>query len=330
MKKLLLLAVFVVGCSSVATAPVVVEPTPAPVEAALSEDYHLPGYSLVWHDEFSDTTLNRNNWCTRFQWGGGIDPVEFPDSYCQPTRHPGHGTLQRVNNEQHFFVDTNPQGRAMHELNNGVVSLLATETRPDPGWNWAKWHAAMLRSKFTFKPTATKDYYVVGRFMLPDVQGTFPAFWLAPYYDEQDALKWPPELDIFEGPVNNDGDNPNLLHQSSILASGITRNIIRKHTKFDTQWMNYVDSASMRNKWLVIAATWTEGGWCASIDGEISYCETYDWNAGPATILVNLSIGGAWAGRKGVDSSGFPTALLVDYVRVYERNYQISSDSAGM
>jgi hypothetical protein len=39
--------------------------------------------------------------------------------------------------------------------------------------------------------------------------------------------------------------------------------------------------------------------------------------ANPASLLLNLAIGGAWAGRHGVDDTLFPTALEADYVHVF-------------
>jgi hypothetical protein len=54
-------------------------------------------------------------------------------------------------------------------------------------------------------------------------------------------------------------------------------------------------------------------------------CENYKWvnNEGSATanatVLLNLAIGGNWAGRYGVDDAKFPTNLQVDYVRVYRK-----------
>jgi hypothetical protein len=38
-----------------------------------------------------------------------------------------------------------------------------------------------------------------------------------------------------------------------------------------------------------------------------------------AHILLNLSIGGQWAGRYGIDDSKFPQAMEIDYLRVYQK-----------
>src|SRR5690606_8120173 len=38
----------------------------------------------------------------------------------------------------------------------------------------------------------------------------------------------------------------------------------------------------------------------------------------PHYLILNLAIGGAWGGQKGVDEEIFPQKFLIDYVRVYE------------
>jgi hypothetical protein len=38
-----------------------------------------------------------------------------------------------------------------------------------------------------------------------------------------------------------------------------------------------------------------------------------------AHVLLNLAIGGQWAGRYGIDDAAFPQALAVDWVRVYRK-----------
>jgi hypothetical protein len=39
----------------------------------------------------------------------------------------------------------------------------------------------------------------------------------------------------------------------------------------------------------------------------------------PHYRILNISVGGAWGGQKGIDDGIFPQKMLVDYVRVYER-----------
>jgi beta-glucanase (GH16 family) len=38
----------------------------------------------------------------------------------------------------------------------------------------------------------------------------------------------------------------------------------------------------------------------------------------PFRLKLNLAIGGAWGGQKGIDDSIFPQKFVIDYVRVYQ------------
>ena len=39
----------------------------------------------------------------------------------------------------------------------------------------------------------------------------------------------------------------------------------------------------------------------------------------PFYLILNIAVGGAWGGQKGIDDSIFPRRFEIDYVRVYER-----------
>ena len=61
------------------------------------------------------------------------------------------------------------------------------------------------------------------------------------------------------------------------------------------------------------------------VDGE-RYFQFQNENTGSETwpfdkphyLIINLAIGGAWGGQKGVDDNIFPQKYYIDYVRVYE------------
>ncbi len=39
----------------------------------------------------------------------------------------------------------------------------------------------------------------------------------------------------------------------------------------------------------------------------------------PQHLLLNVAVGGQWGGRHGVDDGSLPFRMLVDYVRIYQR-----------
>lgn len=95
--------------------------------------------------------------------------------------------------------------------------------------------------------------------------------------------------------------------------------------QLDTKWRNYKANHSLRSTWIEVGLSWTAKSACYFVDGYKVMCENYAWvyndgsAAPPAHILLNLAIGGEWAGRNGIASEQFPTAMRIDRVRVYEK-----------
>lgn len=297
-------------------------PAPPPPSPPTGDDHHPAGYTLWFNDEFDGTQLDRTAWCTRYIYGGGASP-QLPDPECQRN---GEGTLDFLNDEQQRYVDTNRSGQTMHVVENGTLSLRATKTRTD---SWASYEAAMIRSKRTFAPNSDNSYYVTARVMLPNVRGTWPALWLNPDRDANGRLSWPPEIDILEGPLNEVEDRADMLHQTTQIrgrqtASG-AQEITFSAPEFNRQWGNYHAGRSLRDVWIEVGAEWTATGVCYFVDGYRTMCENYRWvdnngaAVGPAHVLLNLAIGGQWAGRHGIADDKFPTQMRVDYVRVYRK-----------
>ena len=285
------------------------------------KDAHPSGYTLVYADEFSGTTLDRGAWCTRYIYGGG--PTAQSDPAC--TRN-GDGNLDFLNDEQQRYVDTNRQGQQMHVVANGVLSLRATKTRNE---SYASYESAMIRSKRLFRPTATTSYYITARVRMPDVVGSWPAFWLNSDRRADGSTTWPPEIDIFDGAYNGRDDRAEMLHQAAIVQGAQTSSGSRQYTfsapEYDRTWNNYHAASSLRGKWVEVAVEWTGSNVCYFVDGYKTACENYRWvenggtAAAPAHILLNLAIGGNWAGRYGIDDSKIPTTFDIDFVRVYQK-----------
>lgn len=282
-----------------------------------SADHHPDGYELVFSDEFEGQELNRQHWCTRYVYGGGPTP-QVRDAECQAH---GRGTLDRLNDERQRYVDVNSQGQALHEVKDGVLSLIATRTGPNEA---TPYQSAMIRSKRTFKPDDETSLYITARVKLPNVRGSWPAFWINPGPDTDGKLTWPPEIDIFDSPINGKEDRENMLHLGAI-PSGAPRRILEHDPRFELRWRNFIAPYSLRERWLETGAEWTKDKVCYFVDGERVMCEAYRWqhrdgrSAPPGHILLNLAIGGEWAGRHGIDDDKFPVRLSVDHVRVYEK-----------
>ena len=70
----------------------------------------------------------------------------------------------------------------------------------------------MIRSKREFQPTAEHPLYLTARVRLPDVIGTWPAFWLGGGFgDGHIRPPWPPEIDISRAVSTAAGNNANMM-----------------------------------------------------------------------------------------------------------------------
>lgn len=287
-------------------------------------DYVPAGYSIVFSDNFDGSSLDRSRWCTRFAYGSGPTP-QVLDTECT---YNGLGTMDFLNDEQQRYVDTNTAGAPMHVVSDGNLKLMATRTRPD---SWVSYESAMIRAKYEFRADAQTSYYVTARVNMPSVKGTWPAFWLVPTVEAGGRSAWPPEIDMLEAGLNGVEDTVNMFHMGSKQQNwgGWGPNgappVTYTASNFEPVWGNFLGANSMRDKWVEIGLEWTDSSTCFFVDGVKVLCESYRWvdnngaQAPAAQLLLNLAIGGGWAGRHGIESEKFPTSLGVDHVRVYEK-----------
>ncbi len=291
------------------------EPAPQPSRPAAPTDHHPAGYQLAYAEEFEGYALDRRQWCTRYVYAGG-PPLQLNDFEC--TRD-AKGTLDFLNDEQQRYRDMDATGKPLHEVRDGMLTLIATKSPGAPHYE-----AGMVRSKRLFKPDETKTLYITARVKLPSVRGTWPAFWLNSDRDERGNVAWPPEIDIFEAPLNGREDRDTMLKVGA-ATRGREKKMVYMASSFSERWRNYNAPKSLRDKWIETGLEWTKDGVCYFLDGTKLMCEDYQWihndgrQAPPAHILLNLAIGGEWAGRHGIDDAKFPAKFSIDYVRVYER-----------
>jgi beta-glucanase (GH16 family) len=251
------------------------------------------GWTLVFNDDFDQASFDTTTWFTRYIYN--------------------NGTMDHFNDEkQRFREDGN------HVLQGGVLNLVAK------GPNAAGLYTSgMIRSRKTFRYG-----YFEARIKLPPGRGMFPAFWLNSDYDENGKTDWPPEIDIMEFAPNGVTEFPNMVHSNVALSSPNTQggDWLYRDSNFNQQYKFYRAPNDMTLDWHVYGLLWdTDDTVTVYLDGRKLWKRVYRWlykdgrRAGPAHILVDLAIGGAWAGAGGIDTSAFPASLQVDYVRVCQR-----------
>lgn len=262
--------------------------------AAPSGSFVPAGYTLAFNDEFNGTQLNRSKWFTRMVYN--------------------NGTLDRMHDEKQRYRDNNN-----HQVSNGVLSLIARKvSTTDP--SGINYESGMIRSDWT-----SRYGYYEARVKMPGGKGVWPAFWLNSDVSEGGRLAWPPEIDIFEFVNNGVEDLPNMIHSNVKTHNNQLSPLIYADPSFNPQWTFWQAPYNFNDGWHVVGAEWTPTEVTMYVDGQKIYTRSYSWTyadgtlAGPAHILLNLGIGGAWAGRNGIDDTAFPQALQIDWVRAYTK-----------
>lgn len=240
------------------------------------------GYSLVWSDEFneSSTTPNESNWNHEIL---------------------GVGTY---NNEKQKYVNS----RTNSYVSDGTLKIVATKT--DGVW---------LSARMTTAGKQKWKYgYVEARIKQPVGGGTWPAFWMMP--NDSVYGGWPRsgEIDIMEySPSVTSVDHVySTVHHSastskptvdaySTLGSKDIEGSATAFHKYGVLWTDsyietYYDDVSLGRKY----ANDGTGNWATW---------PYDQDF---FVILNLAMGGNLGGT--IDSSLTSATFEIDYVRVYQ------------
>lgn len=243
---------------------------------------------LVWHDEFDGPALDPGKW-------------------AYDTDHNKKGWF---NKERQYYS----AGRRENlQVKNGRLVIAARRERLDPK-RFGDWGGQDYTSGRVHSVGAgewTYGYYEI-RARLPCARGTWPAVWMLPV----DLTKWPDdgEIDIME----QVGAEPNVIYAT--LHTGLFNHVIKTQRgatkrlptscgafhRYQLDWrpdaitIGFDDRAFMRVR---NDRPGGKGAWPFSV---------------PFRMILNLAIGGDWAGAKGIDDAALPQRMEVDYVRVWQ------------
>lgn len=261
--------------------------------------YVPAGYRLVFSDEFDESRLDTSKWWTRFVYS--------------------NGTLDYLNDEKQRYRETNN-----HVMTGSSIKLMAYKVRSN-GPNGVDYESGMLRSKIILKYG-----YLEARVRMPGGLGVWPAFWL-----NAEAPPWPPEIDIFEFVNNGVEDKVNMLHTGVIDHGAQGSAFLSSDPSFNAMWTYWTAPFNFPDAFHVVALLWDATTAATYVDGTMIVKRGYKWvhddgsDAGYAHVLLNLAIGGQWAGRHGIDDTAFPQGLEIDYVRVYQNQMNVSQSGTG-
>ena len=205
------------------------------------------------------------------------------------------------NKEQQYYTQRRSENA---RVENG---LLVIEARREP-YEGAQYTSASLTSvgRWTYGRIEV-------RAKLPKGRGTWPAIWTLGTNIRE--VGWPAcgEIDIME----HVGFDPGRIHANVHTHA-------YNHVKA-TNKGNSISVPGADDEFHVYDVVWTPQQISMSVDGRQYFtfdkesADTAVWPFDlPQYLIVNLAIGGAWGGQKGIDDTAFPARFLVDYVRVYK------------
>lgn len=250
---------------------------------ASQDTLSLPGWELIWHDEFSGSEINAANWNhEQGGWGWGNNELQY-----------------YTNRPENSFVE------------NGKLVIVARKEN----YNGNAYTSARLTTQWKF---TTKYGRVEARIRLPYGQGLWPAFWMLG--ESISTVGWPAcgEIDILEmigGGENRDDTVYGTAHWLESASAGHQHQgghvelpdpyyFSDAYHTFAIEW----DSGEIR--WFL------DGQQYFSFD--ITPASRSEFHA-PFFLILNVAVGGDWPGAPSA-STVFPQRMEVDYVRVYQKS----------
>ncbi len=247
-------------------------------------------YKLVWSDEFSGPN------------GSAPDPKYW--TYDIGGRGWGNKELETY---------TNRTKNAFVEDGNLVIQALK-ETYTGPDGITRDYTSARLKTQGLIDWT---DGRFEARMKLPAGQGMWPAFWMMGSNDRQ--VGWPAcgEIDIME----NVGKEPSTVHGTIHGPGGDPSGVYSVGAPYTLP-----GGAVFASDFHVFAVEWEAAAIRIYVDNNLYLTATpaslpaggtWAFNH-PFFLLLNLAVGGSWPGNPD-STTVFPQQMLIDYVRVYQR-----------
>ncbi len=251
----------------------------APLAAQVAGDLWTPGpgWALVWADEFTGDSVNRDNW--NYDLGaGGWGNAEL-ETYTAENAVVSGGLLRIT---------------ALKEPNGGYTSS-RLKTQGLQSWTYGK---------------------IAARLRLPRGQGIWPAFWMLGDNITTVGWPRCGEIDIMEmigGGEDRDDSVYGTLHwdQGGHRFAGTDRTELPDPAVFNEAFHVF------EVEWTQTAIIWKlDGSETGRLAIDPVTAPAREEFHRPFFIILNLAVGGNWPGMPDANTV-FPQALEVDWVRVY-------------
>ena len=245
-------------------------------------------YQLVWSDDFNGadgSAPDATKWAIQTGGGGwGNNELESYTSRPQNVQVSG-GNLVITTIEEDY---TGSDGIARH------------------------YTSARMQTKGLFSQQYGR---FEARIKIPKGQGMWPAFWMLG--NNIDTAGWPAcgEIDIME----NIGKEPTMIH-GTLHAPGYP-------PEGYTAAFTLPNAQNFADDFHIVAVEWEPQQIRLYVDGTLYATDTKTESPQPSSwvfdnqpffLLLNLAVGGNWPGNPD-RTTQFPQQMLVDYVRVYQK-----------
>jgi beta-glucanase (GH16 family) len=256
---------------------------------------HSQCNTLIWSDEFNDTSVDANKW------------QSISGNGCPSLCGFGNGEAQRYDHNQATIVK---------EGTNSYLNIQA-KYEPNAAFPQQPYSSAKLTTQGKY---ALKYGRVEARIKLPSGMGAWPAFWMLP----AGTANWPytGEIDIMEAKHRNPKSIDGTIHYDG-GGYHYTGRSYTSPTDLSTDFHVYaVEWGPNIIKWFVdgnlfhtaTPNTTVNGGW--------------PFNDQEFYIILNLAVGSLGTPYTSVNGAGvepipadFPVKMQVDYVRVYSGSF---------
>ncbi|MCR4736263.1 MAG: family 16 glycosylhydrolase [Treponema sp.] len=262
------------------------------------------GWHLVWNDEFDGRNIDTTKW--DFQLGTGSQ----------------YGLEGWGNNELQFYRKENAS------VKNGNLIL---EARKEDFGGRAYTSARLRTIKDDGSILFAKTYgRIEARIKMPAGNGLWPAFWLLPSTNDYGTWASSGEIDILEAK----GRLPNRVYGTVHYGQAWPGN------KYSGGMYKFPDGGSISD-YHIYSLEWEPGLLRWFVDGNLYYETSQWWSLGagesepyaypapydkPFYILLNFALGGNYDGGVAPEDYSFPAQMLVDYVRVYDKDEGYASN----
>jgi beta-glucanase (GH16 family) len=284
-----------------------------PVRADEPAKKAVPDWKLIWSDEFDGKEIDKAKW--DFDTGNGYYSREAK------TWIGGWG-----NDELQYYTS---EPRNAFVLAGALHIRAIKESHEGFGYTSARLKTRKGDGGSLFKKTYGRFEF---RAKLPTGRGIWPALWMLPQDEKYGAWASSGEIDVMEargqepnkvlGTLHFGSRWPVNVHESKDYVLPGDGTIADFHI-YTLEWEPgeirwYVDGRHYQNQSFWWSASKSDDGKGAAPAGE---SDLNPWPAPfdrPFYLVMNVAVGGKFLGNPD-KSTSFPTEMVVDYVRVYDK-----------